>query len=74
MSGQTGRLISAGPYETEWQAGADVAEVYEQSRRSAVGNAGPSEPRPSDGCCERAGLVLGAFDARILAWLANYEP
>jgi hypothetical protein len=24
--------------------------------------------------CERAGVSLGAFDARILAWLANWDP
>jgi hypothetical protein len=24
--------------------------------------------------CQSAGVVLGAYDARILAWLANYEP
>jgi hypothetical protein len=24
--------------------------------------------------CERAGIVLGAFDSRILGWPANYEP
>jgi len=24
--------------------------------------------------CERAGVGMGAFDARILAWLAEYEP
>jgi hypothetical protein len=24
--------------------------------------------------CERAGTVLGAFDSRVLGWLANYEP
>lgn len=24
--------------------------------------------------CQRAGVTLGAFDAKILAWLANYEP
>ncbi|HUY45622.1 MAG TPA: hypothetical protein VMV92_07835 [Streptosporangiaceae bacterium] len=24
--------------------------------------------------CERAGVTLGAFDARILAWLAGWEP
>ncbi len=26
------------------------------------------------GACERAEVILGSFDARILAWLANYEP
>jgi hypothetical protein len=24
--------------------------------------------------CQSAGVTLGAYDARILAWLANYEP
>jgi hypothetical protein len=64
-----------GQYETWRQAHADVAEVYEQSRRSSrrgvMGEANLARLR--DGC-ERAGVTLGALDDRVLAWLAGYEP
>jgi hypothetical protein len=75
MSGRADRFFPSGPYETERQARADVAGVYEQSRRSvrpgALAEANHALLREA---CERADLVLGVFDARIVAWLAGWEP
>jgi hypothetical protein len=63
----------AGPYETERQA-----------RQAAIAAAGP--PRPGWSilseaqlhnllldACEAAGVQLGDYDRRILAWLTHYE-
>ncbi len=63
-----------GPYETERQARADVADVYEQYRYSAVHGA-LTEVNLSllVDACERTDVALGAFDKRILSWLANWE-
>jgi hypothetical protein len=75
MSGRSDRSVPSGPYETEQHARADVAGVYEQSRRSMrQGVLAEGNHAYLAGACQRAGVVLGAFDARILAWLANYEP
>ncbi|SRR5216683_3291586 len=75
MSGPADRWVPGGPYETERQAAADVAEIYEQCRWSARRSlmAEANRDRLTD-ACERAGVALGAFDARILSWLGNYEP
>jgi hypothetical protein len=66
---------NSSPYESERQARADVAGVYAQcdrsNRRGVMGEANFAYLR--DGC-ERAGVSIGAFDARILAWLAGWEP
>jgi hypothetical protein len=66
---------ASGPYETGRQATADMASVYQMARRSnrwgALAEANLA--RLAD-TCQRAGVTLGRFDARILAWLANYEP
>ena len=63
------------PYETQRQARADVAGVYAQhgrsSRRGGMDEANLVYLRAA---CEQAGVALGAFDTRILAWLAGWEP
>jgi hypothetical protein len=74
---------SAGPFETERQAAElpSVRAVYEAMREWT----GPvtSEQREAIDAmtsaliiseCERAGVRLGAYDARIVAWLGNWEP
>lgn len=75
MSGRADRPVPWGPYETEQQARADAAYAYElplcSVRRGALADANLA--RLTD-VCDRAGIVLGAFDSRILRWLANYEP
>jgi hypothetical protein len=74
---------SAGPdtatnarYETRGrQERADVTGVYapceRSSRRGVMGEANLAYLREA---CDRAGVALGAFDTRILAWLAGWEP
>ena len=64
-----------GPYETEQEARADVVHIHEQARRSVRRGvlAEANHARLID-TCQGAGVTLGAFDAKILAWLANYEP
>ena len=75
MSGRADRPDLGGPYETEQQARADVADVYEQSRRSGLrGALTDVNYGYLTKACERAGVALGAYDDRILTWLANSEP
>lgn len=75
MRGRASRRTPYGPYESEQQARTDVTHIHEQARRSvrrgvlAEGN----HARLMD-ACQDAGVTLGAFDAKILGWLANYEP
>ena len=78
-SAQDGKTVPAAattrPCETERQARADVAGVYAQcersSRRGVMGEANLAYLREA---CDQASVTLGAFDARILAWLAGWEP
>lgn len=53
-----------GPYETERQARADVEHVHgEAALRQHLIDA-----------CQTAGVTLGAYDLRIISWLAGWEP
>jgi hypothetical protein len=75
VSGRVDRSVPYGPYEIEQQARADVAYIHEQSWRSVrPGALAEANLARLTDVCERAGVVLGAFDSRILGWLANYEP
>lgn len=64
-----------GPYETERQARADVGWIYAESQHSyrpgALGEVNLAFLREA---CELAGVNLGTYDSRILAWFANWEP
>lgn len=75
MSGRARRQTPWGPYETEQQARADVAHIHGQARRSIRRDvlAEANHARLMD-ACQAAGVTLGAYDVKILAWLANYEP
>jgi hypothetical protein len=69
------QATASGPYENERQARADVADIYEQARQSIRREVlGEANHALLIGACERAGVTLGAYDARILAWLAGWEP
>ncbi|MFY9927101.1 MAG: hypothetical protein WAK82_03770 [Streptosporangiaceae bacterium] len=64
-----------GPLETERRARElpAVRAVY------AAYGAGPGKMTPHnlamlEGACEAAGVGLGAYDRRVLAWLAGFEP
>ena len=58
-----------GPFETEVDA-----------RTASVAAAEPGMPIVQAnldllyGACNDAGVVVGAYDARIVGWLAEYEP
>ena len=69
------RSVPNGPYESEQQARTDVTEVYDQARRSTRRGvlAEANHARLLE-ACQRADVTLGAFDAKVLAWLANYGP
>ena len=69
--------LPAGPFETEGAARTHpaVRAVYEAmratDRRGVMPDLGEAM---MTGACERAGVTLGAYDARILRWLAGFEP
>jgi hypothetical protein len=58
----------SGPYETERQAAA--VSLYEQQGRKQDMRA----MNLADLAAECSGIALGAYDRRIIEWLANYEP
>jgi hypothetical protein len=75
VSVRASRPIPCGPYETEQQARADAAYIHEQARRSIRrGVLREANHARLLAVCQDAGVTLGAYDAKILAWLANYEP
>jgi hypothetical protein len=64
-----------GPYEDERQARVDVADIYQQARHSARRAVlGEANHALLADACERSGVTLGAYDGRIVAWLAGWEP
>jgi len=66
-----------GPFDTEDQARTHpaVRAVYEAARASSRRGAmqDPSEALIT-GACEAAGVALGEYDARIVRWVAGFEP
>jgi hypothetical protein len=61
-----------GPFETEREAaGAAHQLVPPEDGRSILG--ADQNRRLLVGACEAAGVELGAYDRRILDWLAGYE-
>lgn len=66
----------SGPYETEEQA---HAEWLPQAVRDLAAGAQGHLAREwcTDallGACQQAGVTLGAYDERIIRWLAMWEP
>lgn len=64
-----------GPFESEDQARttAAVRAIYEAYRAGITSlHDGSAELLLS--ACEQAGVTLGAYDRRILSWLAGFEP
>jgi hypothetical protein len=69
------QVVVSGPYENERQARTDVSDIYQQARHSVRREVlGEANHALLVGACERVGVALGAYDARILAWLAGWEP
>lgn len=64
----------AGPYEDERQAAATVREVYDRARLGERGTMGQFNRDRLTAACAAAGVRLGAYDERIIAWLAGWEP
>lgn len=67
----------SGPFETEREARElpAVQAVYEAFRADAgVGRMAPHIRRMLDEACAAAGVDLGAYDHRIVQWLAGWEP
>ena len=65
--------MTTGPYETEHEAVS--ASLYVQ--RGLLGTGRDMTGANLDdltGACSAAGVQIGAYDLRILRWLANYEP
>jgi hypothetical protein len=69
-------VTGAGPYQTEQEAGATAAVRKARDAWYADPVAGhhvPHHLRIITDAIEVAGVELGDFDRRILAWLGNYE-
>jgi hypothetical protein len=62
----------SGPYETESQADAAVQHIYDSP--PGTGAWGTGNHKLLEDACGAAGVTLGAYDHRILLWLANWEP
>lgn len=70
-------MADSGPFETERQAAGTpaVRAIYDASRASR--RRGVMEERSHRLLCEMltaAGVELGAYDHRIVMWLAGWEP
>ena len=69
--------LAHGPYQTEQQAREDpaVRAVYAAFRASpGTGRMTPHCHRILKDACSAAGVEAGAYDRRILAWLAGWGP
>jgi hypothetical protein len=67
----------SGPFDTERQVRElpAVRAVYEAfGADPGVGRMAPHNERMLRESCAAAGVVLGAFDVRIVSWLAGWEP
>jgi hypothetical protein len=62
----------SGPYETERQAANAVRHIY--GSPAGTGAWGDGNHRLIEDACTAAGVQLGAFDHRILVWMAGWEP
>jgi hypothetical protein len=69
--------VTAGPYQTEAQARETdaVQQIHAAFRADpGMGRMAPHILRLLTEACSAAGVELGAFDRRVLTWLANWEP
>jgi hypothetical protein len=62
----------SGPYETERQAADAARHIYDSP--PGAGAWGDGNRRLMEDACTAAGVRLGAYDHRILLWLAGWEP
>ena len=61
-------ICGHGPYETEAEARTAAASL------TGGGQSLEAHHRLLEQACQAAGVQLGAYDHRIILWLANYEP
>ena len=69
--------MTTGPFEAEAQARENpaVQEIRRAFRADpGVGRMAPLNLALLVDTCTMAGVELGAFDRRVLAWLSNWEP
>jgi hypothetical protein len=69
--------VTAGPYQTgaEARQNAAVQEIYAAFRAGpGMGRMAPHTNALLVDACVMAGVELGAFDRRVLAWLSGWEP
>jgi hypothetical protein len=60
------------PYETEREAAAAARHIYDLEAGTGAWRDGSL--RLMEDACRAAGVQVGAFDYKILVWLAGYEP
>ena len=76
----TTNIPACGPFESEAEARElpAVRAVYTAFRAltgpAVVGGMNAPNRTMLEDACSAAGVQLGAFDRRILTWLAGYEP
>ena len=69
--------MTAGPYQTGAEARENtvVQEIHRAFRADpGVGKMAPLNLAMLVDACVMAGVELGAFDRRVLAWLSAWEP
>jgi hypothetical protein len=62
----------SGPYETERQARTSVRHILDSPTGTGAWKDG--NHRLLEGACQAVGVKLGAYDHRVLLWLASFEP
>jgi hypothetical protein len=62
----------SGPYETERQAADAARHIYDSPPGTGAWGAG--NHKLIEDACIAVGVQLGAYDHRILLWLAGWEP
>lgn len=67
-------MSAPGPYETDREAGEDARPVYGAMRTGPVGSMAAANERKLVDACREAGVELGAYDRRIITWLAGWDP
>jgi hypothetical protein len=61
---------ASGPFETEYEARASVEHILSSPTEAMT----DGNHRLLEDACRAAGVELGAWDHRILVWLAKWEP
>jgi hypothetical protein len=66
---------NTGPYETEAQAREAVRAIYDAAQAPARrGVMAERNHKLLEDACRAARITVGAYDHRILTWLARWEP